>query len=274
MRVQFRELLREWPFYSRDRKWCRQTGSRQSTPLSTIRTRYGNSVSTPEATRGKLFYLQLELFCLQFSFFAYGPLRPLLDALSHCEQKAPTVSKKAKTVSEKAPTVSKKAKIVNCKQRSSTVSRKLPTVSKKAASNCHTDWQNPAEFSSKRRPIRNFSIKPTSSIRTSIADAIFADAISETPIYFESVFSNWGGSQASEFGCDPKSQRKPLRIASVVDKTERESKPLQGVANSTCAIRIERIIDRGAAGKPRKWNTWRFVGAGVGLKCGQIFLDF
>ena len=37
--------------FSRNRKWCRQTGSRQSTPLSTIRTRYGNSVSTPGATR-------------------------------------------------------------------------------------------------------------------------------------------------------------------------------------------------------------------------------
>ena len=36
---------------SGNRKWWRQTGSRQSTPLSTIRTRYGNSVSTPEATR-------------------------------------------------------------------------------------------------------------------------------------------------------------------------------------------------------------------------------
>ena len=44
----------------------------------------------------------------------------------------------------------------------------------------HTDWQNPAEFSPKGKPIRNFSIGPTSSIRTSIADAIFADAISET----------------------------------------------------------------------------------------------
>ena len=37
--------------------------------------------------RGKLFYLQLELFCLQLSFFAYSPLRPLLDALAHCKQK-------------------------------------------------------------------------------------------------------------------------------------------------------------------------------------------
>ena len=36
---------------------------------------------------GKLFYLQLELFCLQWSFFAYSPLRPLSDALSHREQK-------------------------------------------------------------------------------------------------------------------------------------------------------------------------------------------
>ena len=80
---------------------------------------------------GKLFYLQLELFCLQLSFFAYSPLRPLLDALSHCKQKS---SKKAKIVSKKAKIVSKKAKIVNCKWKSSTVSRKLPTVSRKAAS--------------------------------------------------------------------------------------------------------------------------------------------
>ena len=29
---------------------------------------------------GKLFYLQLELFCLELSFFAYSPLRRLLDA--------------------------------------------------------------------------------------------------------------------------------------------------------------------------------------------------
>ena len=33
-----------------DQKRWGQTGSRQSTPLSTIRTRYGNSVSTLEAT--------------------------------------------------------------------------------------------------------------------------------------------------------------------------------------------------------------------------------
>ena len=45
----------------------------------------------------------------------------------------------------------------------------------------HSDLQNPAEFSPKGKPIRNFSIDPTSSIRTSIADAIVADAISETP---------------------------------------------------------------------------------------------
>ena len=37
---------------------------------------------------GKLFYLQLELFCLQLSFFAYSPLRRSLDALSHCKQKS------------------------------------------------------------------------------------------------------------------------------------------------------------------------------------------
>ena len=37
---------------------------------------------------GKLFYLQLEFFCLQLSFFAYSLLRPFLDALSHCKQKS------------------------------------------------------------------------------------------------------------------------------------------------------------------------------------------
>ena len=71
--------------------------------------------SSPHLRRGELFYLWLELFCLQLSFFAYSPLRPLLDALSHCKQKSPTVSKRAKTVSKKASTVSKDAEIVNCK---------------------------------------------------------------------------------------------------------------------------------------------------------------
>ena len=33
----------------------------------------------------------------------------------------------------------------------------------------HTDWQKQAEFSSKGKPIRNFSIDPTSSIRTPVA---------------------------------------------------------------------------------------------------------
>ena len=64
---------------------------------------------------GKLFYLQLELFCLQLSFFAYSPLRPLLTHFPTASKKAPIVSKEAKTASKKAPIVSKKAKIVNCK---------------------------------------------------------------------------------------------------------------------------------------------------------------
>ena len=68
---------------------------------------------------GEVFYLQLEFFCLKLSFFAYSPLRRVLDALSHCKQ-APTVSKKAKIVSAKAAIVSIKAKL------------KLSTVSKKA----------------------------------------------------------------------------------------------------------------------------------------------
>ena len=37
---------------------------------------------------GSFCYLQLELFCLQLSFFAYSPLRPLVHALSHCKQKS------------------------------------------------------------------------------------------------------------------------------------------------------------------------------------------
>ena len=60
-------------------------------------------------------------WCLQLSFFAYSPLRPLLDALPHCKQKALIVSKKAKIVSKKAP--------IQTAPR-----RKLPIVSKKAAS--------------------------------------------------------------------------------------------------------------------------------------------
>ena len=59
----------------------------------------------------KLFYLQLEFFCLQLSFFAYSSLRPLLDALSHFSQKAPTVSRKTKTLGKNAPIVSKQAKL-------------------------------------------------------------------------------------------------------------------------------------------------------------------
>ena len=45
--------------------------------------------------RGKSFYLQLELFCLQLSFFAYSPLRPLLDALSHWKQKSSNCKSKS-----------------------------------------------------------------------------------------------------------------------------------------------------------------------------------
>ena len=66
---------------------------------------------------GSFFYLQLELLCLQLSFFANSPLRPLLDALSHCKQKAPTVSKITKSVSKKAPIVSKKAKMATASKK-------------------------------------------------------------------------------------------------------------------------------------------------------------
>ena len=58
---------------------------------------------------GKLLDIQLELFCLEIlSFFAYSPLRLLLDALS------PTVSEKIPTASKKATfTLGKKAPIVS-----------------------------------------------------------------------------------------------------------------------------------------------------------------
>ena len=44
---------------------------------------------------GELFYLQLGLFCLQLSFFAYSPLRPLLEALSHSKQKSSNCKQKS-----------------------------------------------------------------------------------------------------------------------------------------------------------------------------------
>ena len=45
--------------------------------------------------RGKLFNLQLELFCLQLSFFAYSPLRLFLDALSHCKERSSNCEQKS-----------------------------------------------------------------------------------------------------------------------------------------------------------------------------------
>ena len=39
----------------------------------------------PEKLGGKHFFLQLELFCLLSSLFAYSALKRLLDALSHCQ---------------------------------------------------------------------------------------------------------------------------------------------------------------------------------------------
>ena len=52
------------------------------------------SVITPCERGGKLFYLQLELFCLLLSFFAYSLSRPLLDALYHCTQKSSNCKQK------------------------------------------------------------------------------------------------------------------------------------------------------------------------------------
>ena len=53
---------------------------------------------------GKLFDLQLELLCLQPSFFAYNPLRCLLEALSHCKQESSNCKlNKTPIVSREAP---------------------------------------------------------------------------------------------------------------------------------------------------------------------------
>ena len=85
--------------------------------------------------RGEAVYLQLELFCIQLSFFAYSPSRPLLDALSHCMQKSPNCKQKSQNCKQNSSDCkSKSLKIVNCKSKSSTVSTRLPTASKKAAS--------------------------------------------------------------------------------------------------------------------------------------------
>ena len=80
------------------------------------------SLSGACAFWGKLFYLQLELLCLQLSFFAWSSSRPFSDDFPTASKKAPTVSEKAKNVSKKAkiaskkaPIVSEQAKIVNCK---------------------------------------------------------------------------------------------------------------------------------------------------------------
>ena len=73
-------------------------------------------VGTPPIFGGKLFYLQLELFCLQLSCLAYS-LFTCLD------KKAPAVSKEAQIVSNKAPIVSKKAPSVSKKAQNTTVSK-------------------------------------------------------------------------------------------------------------------------------------------------------
>ena len=44
---------------------------------------------------GKPFYLQLDHFCLQLSFFACSPLRPLWEALSHCKWKSSNCKQKS-----------------------------------------------------------------------------------------------------------------------------------------------------------------------------------
>ena len=71
-----------------------------------------------EKKRGKLFYIQLELYCWQLSFFAYSLLSCLLEALSHCKQKISIASEKAPTVSKKLPNTIASKKL-HCKQEAS-----------------------------------------------------------------------------------------------------------------------------------------------------------
>ena len=54
-------------------------------------------------------YLWLELVYLQLSFVVHSPFTCLLDALAHCKQKNPSVSKQTPIVVKKAPDVSKEA---------------------------------------------------------------------------------------------------------------------------------------------------------------------
>ena len=94
----------------------------------------GSNIVMSKENGGSFLYLQLELFYLQWSFFACSPSRCFLDTLCLCKQGSSIASKKARTASKKAQAASKKAPKHNCKQRSSTLRRELPTVSKKAAS--------------------------------------------------------------------------------------------------------------------------------------------
>ena len=74
---------------SKDSRAKKQTWTAKSC-LSTIRQKTITrlTLSVCNYFGGSFFYLQLELFCLQVSFFAYSPSRSLLDALFHCKQKS------------------------------------------------------------------------------------------------------------------------------------------------------------------------------------------
>ena len=63
--------------------------------VTKLEPRFGNHGFTDSWKWGKLFYLQLELFCLQLGFFAYSSLRCLLDTLSHCKQKSSNCKQKS-----------------------------------------------------------------------------------------------------------------------------------------------------------------------------------
>ena len=73
--------------YSTRPVWSLPVAVRQSAPAEVAGAQILVHVRA-SSERGKLFYLQLELSYLQLSFFAYSPLRPLLDAPCHCKQKS------------------------------------------------------------------------------------------------------------------------------------------------------------------------------------------
>ena len=158
--------FRRFVCQSWNRKRWRQTGSRQSTPLSTIRTRYRNSVSTPEATQKCETRKRAEYGFREYGFkhrtqgVYWGSLssgertqRVPLSLAFVCQSELTEFFAELTEFAAVCPETQWGS--VSSLLRNSTpetVFRPFP--------------RNPAEFSLKEKPIWNFGIDPTSSIRT------------------------------------------------------------------------------------------------------------